>query len=148
MTEFTFGLIKGECGVRVRFREYPSLQALTRMDWNNKEGKVRGPDKLPEDSRSYWDRAPALTDAKDKEMLGDFKQVAAALAKDLSDPDRIMSVTLASAAKDARKRKPPFGMSSSWKWRCFAYKPWTTSQRWPMLWRMRSRGCVSRRSYR
>lgn len=105
MSEFTFGLIKGECGVRVRFREYPSLQALTKMDWNNKEGKVRGPDKLPEDSRAYWDRAPALTDAKDKEMLGEFKQAAAVVAKDLSDPDRIMSVTLASAAKERPQRE-------------------------------------------
>ena len=64
-TEFYFGLLKGKAGLKVKFKDYPMLQAPMRADWDSVVGEFNVPEKITEQDMEWWNKSiPAHDGAK------------------------------------------------------------------------------------
>jgi hypothetical protein len=55
--EFYFGLLQGKAGLRVKFKEYPMLQAPMRADWDSIGGEFNIPERINRDDMAWWSKA-------------------------------------------------------------------------------------------
>ena len=55
--EFYFGLLKGRAGLKVKFKEYPMLQAPMRADWDSVGGEFNVPERIGPQDMEWWNKA-------------------------------------------------------------------------------------------
>jgi tetratricopeptide (TPR) repeat protein len=55
--EFYFGLLQGKAGLKVKFKEYPMLQAPMKADWDSIGGEFNVPERINRDDMVWWNKA-------------------------------------------------------------------------------------------
>ncbi len=55
--EFYFGLLKGKAGLKVKFKEYPMLQAPMRADWDSVVGEFNVPERIRSEDMEWWKKS-------------------------------------------------------------------------------------------
>lgn len=55
--EFYFGLLKGRAGLKVKFKEYPMMQAPMRADWDSVGGEFNVPERIGPQDMEWWNKA-------------------------------------------------------------------------------------------
>lgn len=97
--EFYFGLLRGRAGLKVRFKEYPMLQAPIRADWDSISGEVSAPEKIRAEDMEWWNRK-----IPENPEAAAMQAAAAYFAEQVKKSESTVEIVFNSAMKDEKEQ--------------------------------------------